>query len=280
MGAQYEEKLPAHNYEYAEQVLGETKENRDQCLMEIQKWLDDNPRINANRDTTSLIHFLRGSKFQMEKAKKRIETFYQMRAERIEWFADRNPLKPELEEILDLGLFLPLHTKDVNDYQVFVIRTGVHNTQKHDQNDVLKVMKMVLDVVLYLDETISIYGTVAIFDMKGVTWRHGMQMTPTIIKRAVHCWENYSCKVKKLEFVNAPQHINLVLDIFLKFMSKKLRNRVFVTRGQSTVEAKLPTDLGGDGPSYVELAKHWKQKTQERAKWFAEQEQYKMIVDK
>lgn len=44
-------------------------------------------------------------------------------------------------------------------------------------------MKMVLDVILYLDETISIYGCVAIFDMKGVTWRHGMQMTPTIIKR-------------------------------------------------------------------------------------------------
>lgn len=47
----------------------------------------------------------------------------------------------------------------------------------------MQVMKMVLDVILYLDETISIYGTVAIFDMKGVTWRHGMQMTPTIIKR-------------------------------------------------------------------------------------------------
>lgn len=44
-------------------------------------------------------------------------------------------------------------------------------------------MKMVLDVILHMDETISIYGTVAIFDMKGVTWRHGLQMTPTIIKR-------------------------------------------------------------------------------------------------
>lgn len=44
-------------------------------------------------------------------------------------------------------------------------------------------MKMVLDVILYLDETISIYGAVAIFDMDGVTWRHGVQMTPTIIKR-------------------------------------------------------------------------------------------------
>lgn len=62
-------------------------------------------------------------------------------------------------------------------------------------------------------------------------------------------------------------------------MSQKLRNRVFVTRGSSTVEADLPKDLGGTGPSYKELAKHWKTKTQERAEWFAEQDKYKMILD-
>lgn len=74
MGAQYEETLPPHNYEYAEKSLGETKDTRDQCLMEINRWLDDNPKINANRDITSLLHFLRGSKFRMDKAKQRIET--------------------------------------------------------------------------------------------------------------------------------------------------------------------------------------------------------------
>lgn len=61
-------------------------------------------------------------------------------------------------------------------------------------------------------------------------------------------------------------------------MSKKLRERVSVTRGQSTIEANLPTDLGGEGPSYAELAAHWKEKTQEKAKWFAEQDKYKMIM--
>lgn len=96
--------------------------------------------------------------------------------------------------------------------------------------------------------------------------------------RAVHCWENYSCKVKKLEFVNAPIHINIVLDIFRRCMSEKLRNRVFVTRGQSTVEANLPVELGGTGPSYDDLAAKWKTKAQEKTDWFNEQEQFKLIV--
>lgn len=82
-----------------------------------------------------------------------------------------------------------------------------------------------------------------------------------------------------MEFVNAPYHINMVLDIFRKFMSDKLRNRVFVTRGQSTVDVELPEELGGNGPSYAQLAQYWKEQTQTRAEWFAEQENYKMILD-
>lgn len=62
-----------------------------------------------------------------------------MRAERLEWFADRDPLNQKIAAILDLGLFLPLDTKDVNNYHVFIIRTGVHSTKIHNQNDVLKV---------------------------------------------------------------------------------------------------------------------------------------------
>lgn len=69
----YEEKLPAHNYEFAREYLGETKESREHSLEELNKWLDENPQINANRDVVSLLHFLRGSKFRMEKAKQRIE---------------------------------------------------------------------------------------------------------------------------------------------------------------------------------------------------------------
>lgn len=62
-------------------------------------------------------------------------------------------------------------------------------------------MKMVLDVVLHLDESISIYGAVAIFDMKGVTWQHSLEMTPTIIKRY------YNNKIEQiLNFVEIEFH--------------------------------------------------------------------------
>lgn len=73
MAVEYEEKLPVEHYDYAEKNLGESKELRERCLLEIVNWLNENLHINADRDPVSLLHFLRGSKFRIEKAKKRIE---------------------------------------------------------------------------------------------------------------------------------------------------------------------------------------------------------------
>lgn len=70
-------------------------------------------------------------------------------------------------------------------------------------------------------------------------------------------------------------HINFFLDTFRLFMSQKMKERLFVTRGQSTVEMTLPKDLGGDGLSYKELTAQWKEKVCAHAAWFAEQEKYK-----
>lgn len=68
------------------------------------------------------------------------------------------------------------------------------------------------------------------------------------------------------------------MDTFRMFMSQKLRNRVVVTRGKSTIDAELPKELGGECLSYEEIAKCWKKRTEEHATWFDEQEKYKMVV--
>lgn len=69
----YEENLPAESYVYAKEFLNETKEVRDYCLKEVINWLNDNPHINAYRHPVHLLHFLRGAKFRLEKAKFKIE---------------------------------------------------------------------------------------------------------------------------------------------------------------------------------------------------------------
>lgn len=83
--------------------------------------------------------------------------------ERVEWFANRNPFLPEIEELLDLGVFLPLKQKDDQHRQVFIIRkwidmfystlsqqffplfakgTAAHDPKTQTQNNVLKVLSI------------------------------------------------------------------------------------------------------------------------------------------
>lgn len=108
-----------------------------------------------------------------------------MHAERIEWFSDRNPFAPEIQELLDLGVFLPLKCKDIERRQVVIIRVAAHDPKFHSQNNVFKIGKMILDLALHMDETTSIYGLVAIFDMSNVTLSHALQLPPQMIKRFV-----------------------------------------------------------------------------------------------
>lgn len=202
-----------------------------------------------------------------------------MRAERPEWFASRNPLTSDMDELLKLGCFLPLPDKNDNQL-IVVIRTAAHNPKKHSQNNVFKCCKLLLDLVLYLDESVSIYGVTAIFDMANVTLGHALQLNPPLIRRSVQSWENYSCRPKVLEFVNAPVHVNVILNIFRSFMSSKMKSRLRITRGKSSVSPQLlPPELGGTGPSYRELTDYWLAKAREHRDWFLKMEQYKSIVN-
>lgn len=68
----YECHLPEHCYQQAVEILGESPEIREQSIKDIQKWLDQNPQINAHRDTKTILHFLRGAKFRLDKAKSKM----------------------------------------------------------------------------------------------------------------------------------------------------------------------------------------------------------------
>lgn len=109
-----------------------------QQVQELSDWLSANPQVNGCNSYENLHFFLRTSKFDVERTKKKLKTYYQMRAERTEWFDNRDPKLPEIQELLDLGVFLPIGP-DAEQRMVVVIRTAAHDPKKHSQNNVFKV---------------------------------------------------------------------------------------------------------------------------------------------
>lgn len=164
---------------------------------------------------------------------------------------------------------------------VIIIRTASHDPKRHTQDDVFKAGKMILDVAALEDESVQIYGVTAIFDLTGVGVWHSRNLTPQSVKRTVFAWQNYHCRPKQLEFINAPLYVNVMLNIFKSFMTDKLKRRVGVHYGGSdslhqVVDKKiLPPEYGGEGESLESLVGYWHEKLVSRRDWFMEDEQYK-----
>lgn len=126
---------------YSREVLGETDETRDSAVKEIQEFLRDNKTSGSieQSDVRTILIFLRGCKFDIEKTKKKIAkwvrlqmhnnivflfyflslnfrthsitphfSYQQAREERVEWFENRNPTDPALRDLLKIGVFLPV----------------------------------------------------------------------------------------------------------------------------------------------------------------------------
>ncbi|XP_053676188.1 retinol-binding protein pinta [Anopheles nili] len=254
----------------------ETDELRETSILTITEWLlEERPDYKIPRESKLILYFLRTTKYKIDKAKQKLITFLKNREKLTEWFTNRDPFRPEIQELLDIGVFLPLRQKDSLSRQVVIIRTSAHDPQKHKQDNVFKVDKMILDLLMYLDESVSIHGVVAIFDMQGVTLSHALQLSPSMIKKSVESWENYPCKPKLLEFVNVPIHVNIVLNVFRNFMSPKMKERVTISRKGSKLHQSvmLPQELGGNGESYRELAEYWKETVQANAPFYAKMEE-------
>ncbi|XP_054747402.1 retinol-binding protein pinta [Anastrepha obliqua] len=245
-------------------------------VQHISQWLKENPNVNANSEYENLFFFLRSCKYDTERTKKKIKNFYQMRAERVEWFANRDPFLPEIQALLELGVFLPVGGVDSKNRKVVIIRAAAHDPKLHSQNNVFKVSKMVLDLLLKYEPDNCGRGIVAIFDMAGVQLGHALQLNARMIKHSVESWQAYPCQPKLLEFINAPTHVNIFLNTFRLFMSPKMRSRVVVQKRLTTVECdELPKDIGGKGPSYKELAVKWKELVEDNIDFYHENDNYK-----
>ncbi|XP_043272868.1 retinol-binding protein pinta [Venturia canescens] len=285
--AQYVCQLSESEKQYVATHLNENDEVRQRSIDEIRRWIVENENLHARTDDFSILKFLRACKFDIGRTKKKLNNFHKQRAMLPEWYANRNPFLPELQELFDMGVFLPLRELDEEGKMIIIVRTSVHDPNKHKQADVLKAGKMVLDIATRDNETVSIHGVTAIFDMDGVTLGHGLQMTPGIVKRLVHSWQScYPLRIESMNFVNAPKYVNVVLNVFRCFMSKKMRTRLHVhTRSNTSFFDKIPSHIlpeeyGGRGESIRSLTEYWKKIVTENTEWFAEDEKYKMILER
>lgn len=86
-------------------------------------------------DDEWILAFLRGSKFSLERTKEKLDFFYTVRTMLPEFFTNRDPYLPEIQEILKLG-FVYMIFESFYKYYVIenallnILQTVAHNTNQ------------------------------------------------------------------------------------------------------------------------------------------------------
>lgn len=112
----------------------------DRDLDELRRWLHVIPHLRARLDDQFLITFLRSSKYNIERAMRKVEMFYTCRTSLPELMMNRDPLDPSILEIIRLGIGLPLPLTDRPDSpRVILIRPGAYDATRYRMIDIMKV---------------------------------------------------------------------------------------------------------------------------------------------
>ncbi|XP_029157320.1 retinol-binding protein pinta-like [Nylanderia fulva] len=277
-------KLMGEQKEYEAKVLNESDEGRENAISEIKRWIQESD-LRARTDDFTILRFLRVCKFNIEKTKTKMQNYQMQRAKLPEWYANRDPLQPKLQELLDLGICLPLRKLDDQGRLVIIVRL-VHDPHVITITEVVKVFFIVIDIILRDSVEASLYGVVLIVDLGGATLRHVAQLTPSVLINALHAWQGcYPIRMKLLNYINVPEYAKLILELTRFVLKKKLRERFHFYSRQTAHDCFknmpvniLPVEYGGTDGTIQDIIEYWKKVVEENREWVIDDEKYKPIL--
>ncbi|XP_071573234.1 retinol-binding protein pinta-like isoform X2 [Temnothorax nylanderi] len=254
---------------YAATQLNETDENRENSIAEIRHWIEENDDLRGQLDDFLILRFLRVCKFNLEKTKIRIRNNYKQRSDLPEWYMNKDPFLPELQELLDMGFCLPLRNPDDQGRLVILIRIN-HDPRRHEISNLAKIFLMALETAMKYYPAASIYGYTLFIDLANTTLRHIAQYRPYILKNSVRLWQNYPMRIKLINMFNAPLIYEITARILKSFMTEKLKNRFNVYSDSKEHNSLkdipaniLPVECGGTDGTIQELTEYWKKLIEE-----------------
>lgn len=266
--------------ERAKKDLGEDPARRQDDIDHIKTWLTKQSFLNAYTDDQWILTFLRGCKFSLERTKAKLDSYYTMRTLLPEFFTNRDPMLPEIQEILKLGICFPLPHPDPLGRKIFLMRVGVYDPARIKLQDIMKLNYMNMDIVLRDDDRTFICGDVLVLDMRGVTLSHAAQLQPGLLKRSSTVYQDaYPVRPQGIHYVYPPASFETMFNFIKSFMKEKLRKRLTL-HGENDISALykdipqkcLPAEYGGEAGTIEELAAAWKLKVESERGWLLEDE--------
>ncbi|XP_044254918.1 retinol-binding protein pinta-like [Tribolium madens] len=232
-----------------------TEAAANQDVKTIQIWIKTQRHLPEVMDEAQIINFLFMNKFNMEKTKRKIDTYYTVRTLIPDFFEQANPNSPLMQEVVD-ALYFGVYPKALNDkHRVFIIK--VKESNKFGPRELVMHSANVTEMRLYEDCFAS--GEILIFDMINVSLSDLKKLTPTLVAKILVIFQKvYSIRSEAIYILNSPSYVSVVISILKSVLKPKIFERVQVcenTEILKTIFSKddIPKDYGGEGPTLEEL---------------------------
>ncbi|KAG5673221.1 hypothetical protein PVAND_003285 [Polypedilum vanderplanki] len=263
--------------------LNEVPERLAEDITAIRLWMSQNTNLKSRTDDQFIVSFLRGCKFSLEKAKKKIEMFYRARTETPEFFANRDVNDKKLQEIMDNGFILPLPVDESKiEPRVILTRLGHYDTNRFSFLEIMKVSYLMGDITLRDSDVTVIAGHVNVVDLRNCGLNLMSQITPTVIKKLSSLLEPFPIRIKAIHLVYPPRAIDTAFRVLNSVAHEKVRNRIYVHDNFEQLFEKhpglkhhLPSELGGTNSNLPTIISNWKKTLIAHHQWFIDDSQYR-----
>ncbi|XP_013200524.2 uncharacterized protein LOC106143093 [Amyelois transitella] len=250
-------------------------------IQHLKEWCAKQPHLRARIDDQWLLVFLRGCKFSLERAKKKIDLYYTFRSAAPEFFVIKHN-HPKFLEVLNLGAMVVLpKTWGPDTPLITIVRFGKLDPNKYNVLDFAATSTIIQKIVLYENDNASVAGIRGVMDMEGTSMAHFMQMTPMLMKKmTVFSQDAMPIRMKGFHYLNTPPGFETVFNFMKGFLNEKNKSRLFVHNKNYEEMYKvipkdiLPAEYGGNGGTLAEIIEYWKNKVQQYSDWLDEEENF------
>ncbi|XP_029171652.1 retinol-binding protein pinta-like [Nylanderia fulva] len=260
--------------------VGGNEQLLEELLDKFRLWLKQQLHLPQDISEQRLKYYIYSAKFDLEKAKKRLDLHYTIRNLMPEFFSNRDLVtNNDLSQTSTYLQWITLSKLTPENHRINVFRFIHNDSSMFDIHASIKYCSMIFETRIEED---IVNCDVIIYDCSNLTVNHIIKYTPTILKKTDLMLESFGTRIKALYMINAPSFINLLVSMIKTVMKAKLIDRIHVyTSGAESLYGiiprhLLPIEYGGEQSSINIISDMWQAKLKERRKWFLEQENVKV----
>ncbi|XP_060847011.1 clavesin-2-like [Rhopalosiphum padi] len=233
-------------------LLKELNEPSDPNLAidELRTLIKGDILLKSRMDDAFMLKFLRARKFQVNKAFKLVQNYFEAKEKNPKLFNLTVPSNYIL--FLESGTVFMLPHRDQHGREIYVFRMEKVLSGMSIE-DVFKINLMILEVISEHPKT-QLAGMVAIADFTGFKWlKHYQYLSPYYAKKSAEVvQDSFPLRFQGFHFINEPLYLYTVYSIIKPFLKEKLRCRVhfhgnnFNSLHKYIAPNILPTYYGGN----------------------------------